>query len=1469
MNRERLDRMSTDQLREEADKYHLPSSGNRGSIIDVIMSHWERHGPAPDWLGGDEQQEDGMHRNVSPVAAAQADEEPVTASRLRQVLQAVTADMMLRQKEMQQQQLQFMQQQQQQFSQLAEMLTARREVPTAEQYARSTAVAEQNGPAGERRGSTSSRTQIESTSPIMRAPYGCQPGNTVKWLASQVPEFGGSDEENVQAWVNRIDKVAQVHGATDAVVLLAASSRLSKSARKWYEIQTGEVLESWISLRREIIKIFDRKVPFYKAIQKVEARRWNTQKETFDRYAIDKMALMQRLELPVPDSIQLLIGGINQSSLRITALSIKAVTMESFLDQMRHITEGLSEAEKRSSSGFGKPTRPKEDACRNCGKKGHFHTECRDDPICFYCKAPGHRKYDCPNRKKKDAKEGQPTKFPLKATVASVDTVTSTPDAVAAVEEAGSRIEINNPMVTISEIAEKKCKLLALMDTGSPVSFIRYSIYEKYLKPNRIDLIASNRELRNLSNESLKVIGMVKVKLALLPLRNMRFEIDLFVLNDNTCNVDLILGREFLNKERLTLVYRPTDKDDGQTASLFSCLPLCFVEENTAEGNLENKIENVLVDFGEVNKKRLKEILLEIQKKDILPVEDDYSVQVRLKDQSIYAYAPRKFAYVERQQIREIIDDLLNRDIIQPSVSSYCARVVPVKKKTGQIRLCIDLRPLNSRVQKQKFPFPVIEECLSRLGNKSVFTLLDLKDSFHQIKVHKDSRKYFSFATPDGQYEFKRLPFGFSEAPAEFQKRLIQILNPLIRENKVLVYIDDILIATETVESNLSVLKEVLTILKSYEFDLNIDKCLFLRNKIEYLGYIVSGDGLTLSTRHTEAILEFKKPKNLIELQRFLGLANYFRKFVKDYALKAKPLQNLLKKQVKFLFDEECENAFQNLKKELTTYPVLRLYNPYAETELHTDACTQGLGAILLQKQKDNLWSPVAYYSRTTNEAERKYHSFELEMLAMVKSIERFHLYLYGISFTIVTDCNALVYAVNKANLNPRIARWTLALQNYTFKVTHRPGSRMLHVDALSRSVGYVNELPLERELEFRQLADPRIKEISNSLEYNDSDKFALVNGLVYKKDNENLKFVVPESMVINILRAHHDDMAHCALEKTLRGISQQYWFPTMRKRIADYLENCFTCVMANSSMNRFEGETHVFPQANTPMDIIHVDHFGPLQETESKFKHILVMVDAFTRFTWLFAVKSTSSKETMNCLSVIFDLFGKPKEIVSDRGTAFTAKEFSDFVEKLNIKHRKVAVAAPWANGLVERVNRFLKSSLIKITNKPDEWKKHLGTVQYIINNTFHTAIKASPSKVMLGYQQRNHEDFPLAQFVNELAKIDQSLELDREKSRDIAFQATEMLRQYNKMYRDAKSKTPTVYEEGDYVAIRNTRVKPGVNAKLRANYKGPYLIQKSIGANRYVVTDIPGHNVNARPLNTVISSDRLRYWIKPVKPQ
>lgn len=336
-------------------------------------------------------------------------------------------------------------------------------------------------------------------------------------------------------------------------------------------------------------------------------------------------------------------------------------------------------------------------------------------------------------------------------------------------------------------------------------------------------------------------------------------------------------------------------------------------------------------------------------------------------------------------------------------------------------------------------------------------------------------------------------------------------------------------------------LKLVLIQLKRHNLQLNYNKCLFLKTEIEYLGYTITSEGITLSPRHVEAILNFPQATKLIELQRFLGLASYFRKFIKNFSQIAKPLYNLLRKSAPFVFDEECKIAFQTLKNKLSAYPLLGIYDPTVETEIYTDASAIAVAGILFQKQKTGRWSPIAYYSQAINQTESRYHSFELEMLAIIKTIERFHIYLYGINFTIVTDCHALIFAVNKANINPRISRWILKLQNYKFKIIHRNGEKMAHVDALSRIVYQIETLPFEKELIYKQLQDPKIKALANDLETQDLEKFVLIEGLVFRKEPDKPRFVVPDFMITNIIRIYHNEMSHCGVKKTVQGIEESY----------------------------------------------------------------------------------------------------------------------------------------------------------------------------------------------------------------------------------------------------------------------------------------------------------------------------------------
>lgn len=276
----------------------------------------------------------------------------------------------------------------------------------------------------------------------------------------------------------------------------------------------------------------------------------------------------------------MLIGGITHNSLRVTALALRVGTVEEFLEKMRHIATGISDGERKhtpNQAKSGNSNKGKEMVCRNCGKAGHDHKECRGSVTCFYCKTKGHMQFDCPNMKKKDEREKQPSRVQVTQAAASIaveegDSVAAVQEVVA-IAEAGTReMTIDNPLITISEICGQPCELSTLIDTGSPVSFIKCSVFEKIVKPFRADLKPVNRILTNLSSEPLNILGVVKVKIILSPLKDNVFEIDLFVLDNTAVEADLILGREFLHGEGLTLVYRPRDVTRNESTCFLICL---------------------------------------------------------------------------------------------------------------------------------------------------------------------------------------------------------------------------------------------------------------------------------------------------------------------------------------------------------------------------------------------------------------------------------------------------------------------------------------------------------------------------------------------------------------------------------------------------------------------------------------------------------------------------------------------------------------------------------------------------------------------------------------------------------------------------------------------------------------------------------------------------------------------------------
>ena len=525
------------------------------------------------------------------------------------------------------------------------------------------------------------------------------------------------------------------------------------------------------------------------------------------------------------------------------------------------------------------------------------------------------------------------------------------------------------------------------------------------------------------------------------------------------------------------------------------------------------------------------------------------------------------------------------------------------------------------------------------------------------------------------------------------------IFAELIRKRILILLFDDGVILAKTFAEALDNLRKGLEVAAHFGLNINWKKCQLLQTRVEFLGHIVEDEAIWASSDKTAAISNYIEPRTEKQLQRFLGLASYFRKFIRGYAKIAKLLSDLLKQERRFTFGEKQQAAFHELRCALTKPPGLQLYRQTRETEQHTDASKDGYGAILLQwdEKRENL-HPIYYMSRKTTSAEEKYRSYELEFSAVIKAIEKFRKYLLGISFTVVTDCAAFEATMQKKELTPRIGRWITSLSEYTFKTVHSAGTSMRHVDAFSRvtSINLVYD-GLNSRLSRAQARDDKLKALKALLEKEAFKDHKIKYGLVFKGSEGNEMLVVPRRLQHELIRRAHE-VGHFGTKKTVELLSREYFIEKLDKRINEFIQNCLACILGSRKAGKQEGILRPIPKGETPLHTLHLNYVGPLNETKKKYNHILVIIDGFTKYVWLFPTKSTGTKETPKKIRVLLQHFGNPDRVVTDRGPCFIAGAFDKFCQKENVHHLKITAGIPRGNEQLERVNSTVKGVLTKI---------------------------------------------------------------------------------------------------------------------------------------------------------------------------
>jgi len=817
-----------------------------------------------------------------------------------------------------------------------------------------------------------------------------------------------------------------------------------------------------------------------------------------------------------------------------------------------------------------------------------------------------------------------------------------------------------------------------------------------------------------------------------------------------------------------------------------------------------------------------------------------------------------RLPHATRQVIRAECDEMLEAGVIEPSTSPWLSPVVLVKKKDGSVRFCVDYRNLNSVTTPDTYPLPRIDELIDDLNSTSVFTCLDARAAYWSVEVRPEDRPKTAFSDGHRLFQFKRLPFGLATAPSTFQRTMNVILSPVLGRH-TLAYLDDIVIYSSSFDLHLKHLGETLGLLSKAGLKLNLSKCNFAKNKIRFLGFEVSGEGVAPDPSKVTCIAEMNAPKNVKGVRRFLGATGFFRKHIDGYATLAAPLTRLLKKDTPFAWGQEQEKAFESLKRKLITAPILRQPDFTREFEIHTDASQIAIGAALFQRDDAGVPHAIGYFSRKLRNAESRYPAIDLEALAVVEGVRVFDPYVYGRRFKIFTDHRPLTYIFKRKTKSPRLSRYAHDLSHYQYELLYKQGAVNHVPDLLSRPCAVVDITNMEpTKLREAQMADPLWAEVISYLQEESLPKkrlplalseFELQQGVLYHirhlPDRTIHQLVVPQSLRAMALKLAHGPplAAHPGVHRTYLNLRNMYYFPNMLKESRLYVRACENCQRRRGNTQKVPLES--LSAARFPMERVSAD-ITDLGLSTKGFRYVLNIIDHHSRFLQLIPLRNkTSATVTTAFLDHWVTLFGPPRYLLTDNGPEFTAGLFREVCHNLQVDHHLTIAYHPQSNGMIERTNRVVKDALAMLAEKePRRWPKYLFTVRLGLNSSIHRSTNEQPLFLLLG----RHMHFPLTntnliEFDHvEASEFQESMRKARDLATETAKRAQETwARQYNKGSRVTFS--PTI---GSLVM---RRIPPSVrDGPLGSRWVGPCRIVRKLGPVAFLLEDMMPPNTQRR---------------------
>ncbi|KAJ1041137.1 hypothetical protein NDA10_004492 [Ustilago hordei] len=902
---------------------------------------------------------------------------------------------------------------------------------------------------------------------------------------------------------------------------------------------------------------------------------------------------------------------------------------------------------------------------------------------------------------------------------------------------------------------------------------------------------------------------------------------------DLTMRRPTLHGNEFVSAERILRAAL----EDGPIGFMLleeppSSLPAFGFVPTGADKGVEMEVEvDKVVTAADIPKpyQHLRDVFDEVEA-DKLPHHTEHDLHLELIEGGkppqgpLYLKGPK-----EMSELRRYLDENLEKGFIRPSKSPARSPVLFVPKKDGGLRLCVDYRGLNEITVKNRAPLPLIEEQLFLLRKARIYTKLDLRAAYNLIRIAKGDEWKTAFGTQLGLYEYLVMPFGLANAPAHFQSFINDIFRDIIGIY-VVVYLDDFLIFSDTEEVHVKHVTEVLTRLRSNRLFAKLSKCEFHTKTVEFLGYIIKPTGIEMDPEKVRTVKEWPMPESIHDIQRFLGFANFYRRFIAHFARIAKPLTALVKpieRFKKFELPEEAQQAFHKLIQAFTSAGVLQHFDYHLPTRLETDASDFAIAGVLKQEHEGR-WHPVAFYSRKMSSAEKNYEIHDKELLAVYRPGDK------GGEPDALTRRTDMQPAGEEQDHNVR-----QLLPPRVFKETADHDSLLV---APMISMESIASKGLKDLVKIFQPLDQELQEIHRKKPFELKDDLWYSGGSAKEVDGQSLSV---EHLRFMVMTQCHDGITagHVGRDATIKAAQRHYWWPNMTAWIADYVASCPVCARYKAPRHRPYGLLQPLATPDRPWGSISLDFIEglpPSKKYDSKtYDSILVIVDRLTKFAILAPThKTVTAKQTAVLLyGHMVRLFGYPDHMVSDRGRQFISGAWKAFAEQMGVKHSLSTAYHPQTDGQTERVNQVIEQYLRMYCNyEQNDWANLLDTAAFVYNNTVHNSIGVSPFFACYGWNPKAHPDIPQRLGVNDPGRFEYLMD-GKERCKYLQEQIREAQRrsvdQYNRKHKDIEFKV------GDtvYINRRNWKTRRPT-PKLDTRFAGPYPVQERVGRRAYRIT-------------------------------